>query len=173
METHDQNPERKQKMESSSSWISCTPEPLIWGKNKRKICEDEQCKGMECRISYVQKSSFTAQQRINTEKKSFICTTCERSFTRKSSLIAHQIRHTEKKLFPCTECGKVFTKKSNLTVHEKSHIGEKPFTCTECGKSFTQKKGLTKHQIIHTGKRGTLLDGSGHSPSNLASCLTQ
>ncbi|XP_008590270.1 PREDICTED: zinc finger protein 717-like, partial [Galeopterus variegatus] len=71
----------------------------------------------------------------------------------KSTVTAQEINQIEKKTFRCGICGKMFYKKSEFTKHQIMHTGEKQYKYTECEKSCIKELYLTSHQRAPTQEK--------------------
>nr|XP_042700117.1 zinc finger protein 665-like isoform X4 [Chrysemys picta bellii] len=118
-----------------------------------------------------QSAALTIQQRIRSEQKPCQCLDCRRSFVRRSTPMAHQRLHTgerpykcpdlQRKPFPRPESRKRFAESSARTKHRQFHPGESPYACLDCGKGFSLRFNLAMHRRVHTGKRPFLCPDCG------------
>ncbi|XP_075045965.1 uncharacterized protein LOC142106834 [Mixophyes fleayi] len=95
----------------------------------------------------------TAEKKLHTKARLFICSVCGKSFGGNSLLVRHLRIHTGEKPYACSHCEKSFNDKSYLLRHLRTHTGEKPYSCSVCFKSFSQNSSVIAHMRIHTGER--------------------
>uniref|UniRef100_A0A480LNB6 Zinc finger protein 660 n=1 Tax=Sus scrofa TaxID=9823 RepID=A0A480LNB6_PIG len=119
-----------------------------------------------------EKDDPTINERIQAEKRQYVCTECGKAFSQSANLTVHERIHTGEKPYKCKECGKAFSHSSNLVVHRRIHTGLKPYTCSECGKSFSGSHPR-RVEVRRLGVQSTTAAGLCHSQSNTESkpCL--
>ncbi|KAJ9596027.1 hypothetical protein L9F63_012760 [Diploptera punctata] len=107
----------------------------------------------KCYETSTGNTSFTLDEELNSNKKSYMCKFCKKIFHKKGHLNRHKRFHKNERRYSCNTCRQTFIEKHHLVCHLRVHTYYKPYICNVCKKAFNQKSNLTRHERLHSNIR--------------------